>query len=246
MKVLKPDALLREAAEVLDPVRDDVVVIGASAVRVALDGRDAVITPTRDVDAGTQTEAVERVVSELEKAGLTRSPEPHEQGFTWVRGTLKVQLIRPFHPFPKGAAARLPVNNVIPELAHHRVAVAFDDEPSAPRLWCADAAALIALKGLAFGRTQNGNPVDRDYADVVLLLDHLLDEIVVQVATDAAMRGRVINAAKTLLEEEEATAAAIRELNRTGAYPTAEAARRAAERAGARTLRALKQHARTR
>jgi hypothetical protein len=116
VKVITPDALLREAAEVLAPVQDDIVVIGASAVRVALHGRDVVITPTRDVDAGTSVEAVDRVVGQLETAGLTRSTKPHERAFTWVRGTLKVQLIRPFHPFAKGAAARLPVNNTIPEL----------------------------------------------------------------------------------------------------------------------------------
>lgn len=240
MKVITPDALLREAAEVLAPVRDDVVVIGASAVRVALDGRDVAVTPTRDVDAGTRIEVVERVVAELEKAGLIPSPEPHERTFTWVRGTLKVQLIRPFHPFAKGTAAGLPVNDLIPELVHHRVAVAFDDEPEVTRLWCADAAALVGLKELAFGRTRNdGTPVDRDYADVILLLDHLLDEIVSQVTADGVMRRRVINAVKKLLEDDDATAAAVRELTLTGSYDTAEAARQAAERAGTRALRAL-------
>lgn len=39
---------MREAAEVLAPVRDDVVVIGAIAVQIALDGHSAALTPTRD------------------------------------------------------------------------------------------------------------------------------------------------------------------------------------------------------
>ena len=92
MKVIRPDSLLCEAADVLASVRDDVVVIGATAVQVALAGRDVVVTPTRDIDAGTRTEVVDRIVAELEQAGMTRSTEPHENGFTWVRGTLKVQL----------------------------------------------------------------------------------------------------------------------------------------------------------
>jgi len=130
VKLISPDTLLREAADALAPVRDDVVVIGASAVRVALHGRDVPVSPTSDVDAGTTVEAVDRVVAALEGAGLTRSPEPHEHSFTWVRGNdLKVQLIRPFHPFPKGAARGLPVNNTLPELWVHRVAVAFEEEP---------------------------------------------------------------------------------------------------------------------
>jgi hypothetical protein len=231
--------MLRAAANVLGPVRDDVVVIGASAVRVALDGRDASVTPTRDIDAGTQTEAVERIVARLEQAGLKRSSEPHEHGFTWVRGTLKVQLIRPYHPFAKGAAAGLPVNNTISELQRHRVPVAFDDEPDTPRLWCADAAALVGLKGEAFGRTRHdGAPVDRDFADVVLLLDHLLDEIEAQVATDDVMRRRVIHAANKLLEDD-ATTAAIRQLTLAGSYDTAQQARQATQRAATRALRTL-------
>lgn len=44
----------------LATVRDDVVVIGATAVQVALAGREAAVTPTRDIDAGTRTEAVGR------------------------------------------------------------------------------------------------------------------------------------------------------------------------------------------
>jgi hypothetical protein len=49
VKIVQADDLMREAAEVLAPVRDDIVVIGAVAVQVALDGYDAALTPTRDV-----------------------------------------------------------------------------------------------------------------------------------------------------------------------------------------------------
>jgi hypothetical protein len=47
---------------VLEPIRDDVVMIGAVAVQVALDGQDVTLTPTRDIDASIATEAAQRVV----------------------------------------------------------------------------------------------------------------------------------------------------------------------------------------
>lgn len=240
MKIIEPDPLLREAADVLARVRDDVVVIGASAVRVALDGHDAVITPTRDVDAGTSVAAVDAVVTELEGAGLTPSAEPHEQGFTWIRGSLKVQLIRPFHPFPKGHAARLPVNTTLTALDGHRTAVAFADDPEMVRLWCADAAALVALKAQAFGRTRpGGQPVDRDFSDAILLLEHTIDDIARQVASDPSMRRRVLDAATRLATDGDAAAAAIRELVQAGAYKTPLAARQACDRATRRAIREL-------
>ncbi|MTD47293.1 hypothetical protein GKE82_24110 [Conexibacter sp. W3-3-2] len=241
MKLIDPDPLLREAADALAPVRNDIVVVGASAIRVALHGREVPVSPTRDVDAGTSIEAAERVVAALEAAGLTRSTEPHEQSFTWVRGDdLKVQLIRPFHPFPTGAARGLPVNNTIPELRTHRVAVAFTERPDEPRLWCANAAALVALKAQAFGRTRHdGSPVDRDFSDVVLLLDHLLDEIAGQVETDLTMRRRVLDAARRFLSDDEAVSSAVRELLATDAFATAPQARRATERAATRCVRRL-------
>lgn len=96
------------------------------------------------------------------------------------QGELKVQLLRPFHPFPKGPARGLPVNNIISELAEHRVLVAFADEPDRGGFWTA----LIALKATAFGRTRaSGETVDRDFSDVMLLLDHLGPEIAREVAS---------------------------------------------------------------
>jgi hypothetical protein len=49
VKVVAPSRLLAEAAAVLAEVRDDVVVIGAAALEVALASESSVvITPTRD------------------------------------------------------------------------------------------------------------------------------------------------------------------------------------------------------
>jgi hypothetical protein len=70
VKVVAPTQLLAEAADVLASVRDDVVVVGAAALEVAL--ADAVveaITPTRDVDVVVPTErAAEVVVSRVKES----------------------------------------------------------------------------------------------------------------------------------------------------------------------------------
>jgi hypothetical protein len=60
VRVVTPTALLLEAAEIVDGIHDDVVVIGAIAVQVALDGHEVILTPTRDVDAGVGTNAASR------------------------------------------------------------------------------------------------------------------------------------------------------------------------------------------
>lgn len=232
---------MREAAAVLDPIREEIVVIGAVAVQVALDGENAMLTPTRDLDAGVATDAVPRVVAHLQGCGLVRSDLPHERSFTWVKGDLKVQLLRPFHPFPKGPARGLPVNNIISELAEHRVLVAFADEPDRGRFWTASPAALIALKAAAFGRTRSsGETVDRDFSDVMLLLDHLGPEIAREVTPPSQMRSRVEQATERLLEED-ALAAAARELVRTGSQASQQAAEEAVRRTAQRSLRRLEQ-----
>lgn len=111
MKVVSPTRLLAEAADVLGPIRDYAVVIGATALEVALsDARSAVITPTRDVDVVVPADRAREVVDHLEASGLRRSDVAHERAFTWVRGELKVQLVRSFHPFPKPPATSLPSN----------------------------------------------------------------------------------------------------------------------------------------
>ena len=241
MRVVKPTPLLREGAEILKPIRDDVVVIGALAVQVALDGHDVALSLTRDIDAGTTIESVDRVVAHLEEQGLYRSQVPHEEAFTWVKDDVKVQLIRPFHPFPKGAAKGLPQNNLVPELVSHRWLVAFEEEASRGCFWAARPAALVALKENAFGRTRpDGTPVDRDFSDVALLLDQLGKQIVDEVATAPQMRKRVLRAADTLNTDNEAATAAARELVATGQEESNRTARAMVTRATRNVLRDIR------
>lgn len=247
MKLVLPNQLMREAAAVLEPVRDDLVIVGALAVQIALEGFgvalpvtrdvDVGLTPTRDVDAGVKTSAVERVVGQLEASGLKRSDLPHERSFTWVKDQLKVQLLRPYDPFPKGAAKGLPVSNILTELDRHRVAVAFLDAPDSFRFWSASPGALIGLKEAAFGRTRpGGEPVDRDFSDVAMLFDQLLDEIVEELRDASPMRRRAERAAEQLLTDE-ASAAAARELVRMGRHGTRREAELAVRRAAQTFLR---------
>lgn len=50
--------------------------------------------------------------------------------------------------------------------------VAFEAEPERGRFWIASPAALVGLKEAADGRTRfSGEPVDRDFSDVALMLD---------------------------------------------------------------------------
>jgi hypothetical protein len=210
---VEPSDLLRRGAELLGPVRDEVVLIGALAVQVALYGSDTLLTPTSDIDVGSSTERANEVVAHLEQAGLKRSELEHEKPFTWVGDEIKVQVVRPFHPFPKGAAAGLPVNQLVPELEVNRWLVAFKDEPAVGVLWAAKPAALVALKQKAFGRARpSGEKVDRDFSDVALLFDYVGGEIVEEVATGGQIRDRVIAAAERLHEDAEAAEAAAREL----------------------------------
>ncbi len=66
MKIITPTRLLEEAAEVLAPVRDAVVLVGAAALEVALaDARGVAITPTRDIDTVVQADRAGEVVSYL-------------------------------------------------------------------------------------------------------------------------------------------------------------------------------------
>jgi hypothetical protein len=240
VRVVAPTRLLQDAAAVLEPIRDDVVVIGALAVQIALDEHDVALTPTSDVDAGVETDAVDRVVAHLEENDLRRSDEPHERSFTWVKDELKVQLIRPFHPFPKGAADGLPTNNLVTELDRHRWLVGFDDDPEHGLFWAATPAALVGLKEAAFGRTRpSGEPVDRDFSDVTLLLDKLGEEIATEVRSAPQMRGRVLRAAQRLDEDDAAIAAAARELVRGGYEETQLAAETAVRRAARSALRQI-------
>lgn len=226
MKVVDPSPLLEDAAGVLVSVKDSVVVIGAVAVEVALDSVPAAITPTRDVDLVVGTEQVEKVIRHLEDASLKPSEVKYERGFTWVRGDLKVQLIRGFHPFPPAVGAGLPVNPTA-ELARdpvHREAVAFVAAPDQPALWVANAACLIALKQHAFGRTRPtgdgasstvvGETVRRDFHDVYSLIAHVPEEVVeTYEAAGGAVRERVrIAVTRLAAQDDEAVRLAAAEM----------------------------------
>lgn len=234
MKVVAPTHLLREAAAILEPIRDDMVVIGALAVQIALDGHDVALTPTMDVDAGISIEKVDQIVAHLESEGMQGSNLPHERGFTWVKGDVKVQLIRAFHPFPRGTADGLPVNNMVSELDEHKWLIALEGDPARGCMWAVRPAALIGLKEQAFGRTRtSGEPVDRDFSDALVLMDRLGEQIAEELAAAPQMRGRVRRAAETLSTDSNAAAAAARELVATGE----EESRRSAEATVARATR---------
>lgn len=233
MKVITPSRLLAEAAEVLAENRDDLVVVGAAALEVALAGdsrvavpatRDLdalVITPTRDVDAVVPVDRAASVIARLESAGLRRSEVEYERGFTWVRGDLKIQLVRTFHPFPKPPARDLPGNPVFGMAANpvHQTTIAFTDAPEQPRLHCANAACLLALKQAAFGRTRakDDTPVERDYHDAHLLLLGVIDELHAEFQRAAnEVRVRALDAAAQLMAGGDATIAAARQMARLG------------------------------
>jgi hypothetical protein len=222
LKVIAPGRLLAEAADILANVRDEVVVVGAAAIEVALDDAlDETVTPTRDVDIVVPTERVAIVVGELEAAGLCRSDLAHERGFTWVRDDLKVQLVRTFHPFPRAPARSLSANPVFGMAANaaHQTDIAFSSAPTELRLRCANAACLIALKQAAFGRTRppHDTPVDRDYHDVHLLLAGVPDIVVSQLAVCGhEVRTRVSDAIAQLAGGGPAPIAAARQLVRLG------------------------------
>jgi hypothetical protein len=230
MKVVAPGALLAEAADVLASVRDDIVVVGAAAIEVALaDAVDEAITPTRDVDVVVPTERAAIIVAALEGAGLRRSDVQHERAFTWVRDDLKVQLVRTFHPFPKPPASELPANPVFGMAASppHQTEIAFADAPTALRLRCANAACLIALKHAAFGRTRkpDNTPVERDYHDVHLLLAGASEDVASQFAlAEFDVRTRALDAIEQLAGGGPATIAAARQMVRIGTTDTQPAA----------------------
>lgn len=244
MKVVDPSRLLAEAADVLAEVRDDVVVVGAAALEVALaSDSSVVITPTRDVDVVIPVERAAAIVAHLEAADMHRSELEHERPFTWVRGDLKVQLVRNFHPFAKPPAKALPANPVFGMATNpvHQVTVAFAGDPEEPRLQCANAVCLLALKQAAFGRTRAADdaPVERDYHDAYLLISAIPDTLVQEFAyAEHEVRTRTIEAVTQLAEGGAATQAAAREMVRLrveGSQRVAEAnVRRAASRMIAR------------
>lgn len=244
MRIVEPTRLLAEAADVLAPVRDDVVVIGAAALQASLSGTESTITPTRDVDVVVPTTQAADVVRELEKADLERSTEPDEAAFTWTRGELKVQLVRDFHPFPKGPARHLPQNPVFGMSARleHRDLIGFGDAPETPRLWCANAGCLLALKEAAFGRTRRGerSVAERDFHDAYLLLEHRGEQVVLDVKrANYDVRARAHNAITLLSAENDATATAARQIVRLDQRLTQREAEAMVRRAARRVARLL-------
>jgi hypothetical protein len=230
-----------DAAAVLEPIKADLVVVGAVAVQIALDGHEVLLTPSGDVDTGIEAEDAASVVAHLKEQGMRGSEIPHERGFTWVKGELKVQLMAPFHPPARSRppARDLPQNNLVGELEEHRWLVAFDADPDRGRFYAAKPAGLVALKEAAFGRERpDGAKVDRDYSDVALLFDRLADEIAAEVRADSQMRIRVERTA-TKLGEPEATAAAARELVASGQEESRRSAEAMVARARRDMLRAL-------
>jgi hypothetical protein len=244
VKVIAPTPLVAEAADVLAEFRDLVVVVGAAAIEVALSGTDVAITPTRDVDVVVPVAEAAAIVSALEADGLRRSEVPHERPFTWVRRDLKVQLVRTFHPFPSGVARALPQNPVFGMASEpaHQVEVAFASEPLRSRLWCANAACLLALKEAAFGRTRAGSEqvVQRDFHDAFLLIDAVRDDVIREwriAGHEIRERGR--RAITALSDGGDATAAAAREMVRLGEAESQRQAETRVQRVARSTLRAL-------
>ncbi len=245
MKVINPTRLLLEAADVLGPFRDELIVVGAAALEVALaEASGTSITPTRDVDAVVPVSRVDDVVAHLEGAKLTRSEVPHERAFTWVRGDLKVQLVRTYHPFPKGAAEPLPANPVFgmaADPAHHET-VAFMVDPTTSRLKCANAACLLALKEAAFGRKRPGSgaPVERDFHDAYLVISEVPETLLVELGVAGyEVRARAARAVSLLAEGNEATIAAARQMVRLRTADTQRAAEAAVRRDAARLQKRL-------
>jgi hypothetical protein len=175
----------------------------------------AIVTPTQDVDVALEVAHAKAVVACLEDAGLSPSTEESEQGFTWIRDDLKIQLVRPFHPFPNDTAKPLPANTHLSLLAkeEHRLLIAFDSSPEEPRLQSANAAALVALKQVAFGRKRpDGSPVERDFHDVFLVISTRPDELEAAYrAADYHVRSLVDRALEHLVADGPEVQAAARQ-----------------------------------
>jgi hypothetical protein len=74
VKVVTPTCLLAEAADVLAPIRDVVVFVGAAALEVALaDAASVVITPTRDV-VDTRLGGIRREASSTDGRSPQQAP----------------------------------------------------------------------------------------------------------------------------------------------------------------------------
>jgi DNA-binding NarL/FixJ family response regulator len=100
---------------VLGEVLDDVVVIGAAALEVALAGESSVvITPTRDVDVVVPVERAADIVSHLEAKDMRRSEIAHARAFTWRAPEIASELFvspNTIRPHLRHMYAKLGVHN---------------------------------------------------------------------------------------------------------------------------------------
>jgi hypothetical protein len=252
VKVVEPTPLMREAADVLAPIVDDVVVIGAIAVTVALTPdigtasgsttarapeatRDldlVIVAPTRDVDLAVEASVAPAVVRQLTEQGLRPSEEPGERGFTWERGDLKVQLMTSPSGPRMGQVLKLPVQSSLSIVQDHHLPVAFVDDPGETRIRCATAGALVALKRAAFGRTRHdGTPVDRDPHDALQLLLGARADLLAEAAGEYVVRSNLRAIVEQLGSDTPARDAAAREHLRLGLASNEREARLAVQRA---------------
>lgn len=225
LRVIDPEPMLRRVADILDPVRDHLAVFGATGVQIVLANTSTAITPTRDVDVGVveispDASSSNEVIKVLESA-LQRSDEPQESAFTWVGDGVKIQVVRDFAPFPKGAARRLPDRPPLASMLKARQAVAFSEDPSKIRLWVADPPSLLAMKQAAFGRMRgDGAIVERDFADAHLLMRDLPGEIAERLrSSEHVVRSGVLRSIEELADESSSGINhAARELVAIGQY----------------------------
>lgn len=246
MKVVPPTRLLGDAADILDGIRDHVVIVGAAALEVALlDAADSTITPTRDVDMVICAEAAQEVIAHLEASGMQPSDLPYEKNFTWVRYELKVQLVRSFRPFPSPSAKKLPENPVFDLAANpaHQVEIAFEEHPDQAVARLANSACLLALKQAAFGRRRppENSVVQRDYHDAYLLVSSVAESILEELArADSALRRWAEKAVLDLASGAEPTRAAARQMVELGQARTQRAAEAEVRRAANRMQKLMK------
>jgi hypothetical protein len=124
----------------------------------------------------------------------------------------------------------------------HQLLVAFADDPAAPRLRCANAACLLALKQAAFGRTRppDETPVERDFHDAYLLISAAADAVVAELGlAEPEVRRRAAEAISQLSSGDEVTVAAARQMMRLRTAESQRAAEAAVRRAAVRIQQRL-------
>jgi hypothetical protein len=125
--------------------------------------------------------------------------------------------------------------------AHHLV-LAFPDDPDAPRLTCANAACVLALKQAAFGRTRplDDTPVERGFHDAYLLISQVPDAVLADLAlAEYEVKRRSTDAISLLATGAEETAAAARQIVRLDNTHSQRAAETEVRRAAVRIQRRM-------